>query len=144
MNLIYPALCDGLVAVLKVWPDLAGVSVLDGPSTEYAGNEGIAVGASREDIAGEFAVNASDMSSDGSGTHSLTSTVWVRTGDTTFSAARTRCGQLYTAAAAGLASDRTLKGAVSTAWVVGGSFDQMQTGSGVLVFVEFRIEATVF
>lgn len=144
MNLVYPALCDNFVATLSTWPDLAGVTVLDGPSVNYAGNEGIAIGASREDIAGEYAVNASDMASDGAGTLSLTSTVWVRTGDTTFTAARSRCGQLYSATAAALASDRTIDGAVSTAWIVGGSFDQMQTGNGVLVFVEFRIEATVF
>lgn len=144
MNLVIPEACDAYYRALVASPDLVGVTVFDGPAALDAGDEGIAVAATREDVAATFAVTASDMASDGANQVSIASLVWVRTGDTTFSTARARASQLFRFAAAALAADRTLGGAVSTAWVTGGNFHQEQSGKGALVVVEFRIEGTLF
>lgn len=144
MILVVPAATDAYVRALQASGDLSGVTVLDGPSPKDAGMEGIAVGASRENPAGEFTASPSDMSSDTAHRFALTCLVWARSGETTFSAARNRVVQILGIADAVLAADRTLGGTVSSAWIASGQFQQEIDEHGVLVTIEFRIEASVF
>jgi hypothetical protein len=145
MILAIPAATDAYVRALKASGDLGTtVVVLDGPSPIDAGMEGVAVGASLQDRAGDFTVPASDMSSDTAQTFTLTCTAWARSGDTTFKAARDRVSQIVSIADNVLAADRTLGGTVSTAWIADGIFEQQLNEAGIVVTIEFRIEATVF
>ena len=139
-----PAMTDAYVRMLQASGDLTGEIVLDGPAARDAGMEGIAVGASRENPAGDFTVNVSDLASDNAQTIRLVCLAWVRSGDLTFTAARNRVVQLVGFADAALSADRTLGGTVSTAWITDGVFDQELDDTGILVTIEFRIEGTLF
>lgn len=142
--MIIPGLLDGYVAMLSQWPALEGVQILDGPAVTWVGTSGIAVGASLEEMAGAFHPTAGDVSRNDGTTFTLTSVAWTGAGATAFKASRDRVGVLYDAAVGALSADRTMRGSVSTAWIGSGTFRQIQTGSGVLVVVEFQIEATRF
>ncbi len=135
---------DGYAATLQAFPALAGVPVLDGPATTFLGAEGIAVGASREDVSGDFTLAMEDMGGGDSTRFTLTNLAWCGSGTTTFTTSRLRASMIYDYAAAALAADRTMRGAVSTAWITSGFMHQEQTGQGVLVAIEFRIEGTLF
>lgn len=135
-----PAVLDALVAAFRAAPGVSADSVFDGPETAAVRIEGIAVGMSVEDRAVEFTWSYADPGG-GDREHGVVSCVaWSGSGDTSFQPHRDRVAELLSAAAAGLAVDRTLGGAVSTAWITGGAFTQEQTGSGALVTAEFRVE----
>lgn len=142
--MIIPGLLDAYVAMLKQWPALADVQILDGPAAAWVTGVGIAVGASLEEVAGEFRPARGDVTDNDGTTFSLTSVAWSGGGVTEFKAARDRVSVLYDAAIGALSADRSMRGSVSTAWIGSGTFRQVQTGSGVLVAVEFHIQATRF
>lgn len=147
MNLlVIPAATDAYYQALKVAENLgqAGVTVLDGPDVTDASKEGIAVGASSRGEAGRFDVPPSDIAGSGGQSITLTCLVWVRTGETALTDARNRCAEILRYAGNVLAADRTMGGTVSSAFIVGGIFDQKLGAGGLIVTIEFRIQARLF
>lgn len=145
--LVIPAATDAFVRLLRIAATTVGLTsddVLDGPSPGNAGTSGVVVGASRENPSGEFRMPESDMSSSGGQNFSLTCLAWASTGDTDWASSRTRCAELVAWADSVLAADRTLGGSVSSAYIVDGVFDQEIGPQGIVVTIEFRIEANVF
>lgn len=142
--MIIPNLLDAYVAMLQAWPSLEGVIILDGPAVQWTGNEGIAVGASFEDNSGAFRPTAGDITRNDGTSFMLTCVAYAGAGVTTFKPSRDRASYLYDGALGALSADRTMRGSVSTAWLSSGIFRQVQTGSGVLVAIEFQVEASHF
>jgi hypothetical protein len=138
-----PGVLDALCQVLRTSSALTGVAVLDGPEAKTASNEGIVVGASREDVAVEFDLPAGGMASTGE-RDTITCLVWSGSGATAFKAHRDRVDQLLTGVETALAADRTLRGLVAAAWISSGTLAQEQTGQGALVTAEIRVEVTLF
>jgi hypothetical protein len=141
MSTAIPTALDALVAVFKV--ALPGVAVYDGPSADYAGTEGAAVGASREDDAIEFELPTAGLGRNGE-RDVITCILWSGSGSTVFKPHRDRVNEMIGAVIAGLKTNLTLSGAVSTADVTGGVISQEQTGRGVLVIGELRVALTRF
>lgn len=147
-----PEVLDALVAALRTSVDLAEVldpgaadKILDGPATaDLSAPEGIAVGASRADESINFTWPAADLSDGSAEQFTINNLAWSGSGSTVFGPSRLRADLILVAVAATLAADRTLGGAVSTAWIEGGLVTQIQTGRGALVTVEFQITATRF
>jgi hypothetical protein len=136
-----PQVLDALVAALRL--ALPAVDVFDGPQSGAVGGEGIAVGTSREDNSVEFTWPAADLAGGDAEHATIACLVWSGSGDSTYQAARQRVAVLLDAVAAALAANRTLGGAVSSAWITGGVWQQ-QAVTGVLVTCEFQVEIDTF
>jgi hypothetical protein len=136
-----PQVLDALVAVFRA--ALPGVQVFDGPAAEYAGTEGVSVGASTEDVAIEFELPSAGLASTGE-QDTVTCMVWSGSGGTVFKPHRDRCDEMVRAVVTALDTDPTLGGVVSTSGVSGGMFAQQQTGRGALVVAELRVSLTQF
>lgn len=136
-----PAVLDALV--LAVSAALPGVQVFDGPAADYAGTEGVSVGASTEDVAVEFEFPAAGLVTSGE-RDTVTCMVWSGSGGTVFKPHRDRCNELLAAVVAAVDRDPTLGGVVSDSGASGGMFSQQQTGRGALVVAELRVTVTQF
>lgn len=123
---------------------LASVAVYDGPSTSYVGSVGVAVGATREEVAAEWTTRPGDLAGDSRLTLPIVCLIWSGSGSTVFNPHRSTVAAVLAAIDAELAADRSLGGVVSTAWITGGTWAQEQTGSGALVTCEFRVTTTQF
>jgi hypothetical protein len=139
-----PDVYDALVASWKLIVVNMGLTedqILDGPAVDYAGTEGVAVGATATDTTAEFLYPPSDLAGEGDAEQTtVPSLIWSGSGDTTFKPQRDRVKAIFAALRGDLARDRTIRGTVATAWITGGVVDQAQTGRGALVTCEFRIE----
>jgi hypothetical protein len=150
----FAAIADGLVAVFeravaplsaaRVAANSSSINVLDGPAVNYVGTAGVAVGATREDVAVDWSTRPGDLAGDSRQTLPITCLAWSGSGSTSFAPHRTTVAAILTAIEAELAADRDLGGVVSTAWITGGTWMQEQTGSGALVTCEFRVTTTQF
>lgn len=141
-----PEVLDALVTRWRTAQDLSGLrpdQVHDGPPTTYVGNEGVAVGASRNDNAIEFAQSATDVAGGQADRFRVTCQAWSSSGDIAMKPRRDRVDAIIDALDSHLAVDRTLGGAVSTAWIVGGAFIQEQN-RGALVIAEFSVSVRRF
>jgi hypothetical protein len=141
------AIPEVLDALTAIWRDAspAGLrpdQVHDGPVVEYVGTEGVAVGASAEDLSVEFAQPGADLGGGSGEQATVTCLVWAGSGDTTMKPLRDRVDAVLDALETALAADRTLRGAVSHAWLTSGVLSQLQTGSGALVRAEIRVSVT--
>jgi hypothetical protein len=137
----FPAACDALVTAFQ---QATGGDVFDGPPARLPGSSGVAVGAAREDAASEWSAPPAGL--DGSSGEDVTVTclAWSGGGGVVFKPHRDTVRGLLELADAALAADRSLDGAVSTAYLTGGSWTQEQTGEGALVTCEFRINCRRF
>jgi hypothetical protein len=148
MILIIPAMMDAYVSMLnnsELGSQLStGLVVLDGPSAMDASKFGIAVGAAVEDPSGEFALESADVSDNQRQRYTLRCIAWARSGETIWVNTRNKCADILRIADATLAADRTMRGVVSYARVVGGTFSQQMGDTGIIVTSEFRIDAVRF
>ena len=147
ISLAIPAATDAYVQALKAAESIgqADVTVLDGPDTTDSSTEGVAVGATTVGgLSGRFEISPSDLPSSGRQTFTLSCLAWTRTGETDFRDARRRCAEIVRDAEQVLATDRTMGGTVSSAFVVGGTFTQRLDADGFIVLIEFRIQAKLF
>jgi len=144
--LVLPAMTDSYYESLKVAERLgqAGVTVLDGPDVTDASMEGIAVGVSVRNDSGRFDTPRSDIASSGGQRVTLACLAWVRSGETLLRDARNRCAEIVRDAGDVLAADRTMDGTVSSAYIAGGVFNQKLGASGIVITIEFHIEAHLF
>jgi hypothetical protein len=141
-----PEVLDALTAIWRT-AQPAGLrtdQVHDGPATEYAGTEGVGVGASIQDNGVEWTEPAADVGGGSAQRITVTCLVWSGSGDTTFKARRDRVDAILDALEQTVAADRSLGGAVSTAWLTSGALVQEQTGRGALVRAEVRLTVTRF
>jgi len=142
-----PEVLDALTAIWRT-AQPAGLrpdQVHDGPPAgEYTGTEGVAVGASVQDNGVEFTAPAADIGGGSGEEATVTCMAWAGSGDTKMKPLRDRVDAVLDALEQALAEDRTLRGAVSSAWLTSGALVQQQTGRGALVTAEFRINVTRF
>lgn len=148
-NLIIPLMTDAFVQMLSAGPlgqqVAAGKGViLDGPSPFDRSDSGIAVGASVEDPSGEWLFEKSVIDGPSRQRFTLRCMAWATSGETIWQNMRNRCSEIIRLAETTLATDRTMKGTVSSAFMVGGTFDQQMMENGNLVVCEFRIDAVRF
>jgi hypothetical protein len=134
---------DALVAAFNAAPELAGVTVRDGPSTSQATvREVISVGYTGTE--GESDAE-SQLMTEGLGGSSDREQFTIRCaaaalrGTTDLPAARQRAYELLSAAGAAIARDRTLGGAVMRAMVGSHSLTQGQTSDGAQAVVVFEV-----
>lgn len=143
-----PAAMDALVAVFNAAPELAGVTVRDGPSASqatvrevisvgYTGTEGEADADSQ--LMTEGVGGASDREQ-----FSIRCAAAALRGTTDLPAARQRAYELLTAAGAAIARDRTLGGAVMRAMVASHSLTQVQTSDGAQAVVVFEVSCDAY
>lgn len=141
---VLPAVLDALVATLQDAPGLYRVQVVDGPVVDYLNSEGVAVGATRDfDPAVAWSRPPAGLEGQGEA-FDVACLAWSGSGSTVVKPVRDRVDQILDAVDARLAEDRTIAGTVSTAWITAGSYVPEQTGSGAIVYAEFRITCTVF
>lgn len=140
--LAFPALCDALTASFGA--ALGADRAFDGPPARFAGSSGLAIGATREDVSSEFQAPPSGLDGASGEDVTVTCLAWSGDGSTEFKRHRDAVRDILAAAEARLAVDRTLGGAVDTAYLTGGTWLQEQTGEGALVSCEFRISARRF
>jgi hypothetical protein len=139
-----PEVLDALTAIWKT-AQPAGLrpnQVYDGPVVEYVGTEGVAVGASAEDVSVEFAQPATDVGGGSGERATVTCLVWAGSGDTVFKPLRDRVDAVIDALEQALSADRSLGDVVSHAWLTSGTVSQLQTGRGALVRAEIRVTVT--
>lgn len=140
-----PEVLDALVSMWRSAHDLAGLrddQIYDGPSVNYIGTEGVAVGASVDENSIEFSFPPSGLESTEE-RFTVACLVWSGSGDTAVKPRRDRVAEILGALELYLAQDRTLGGVVSEAWIVGGSMAQEQN-RGALVTAEIQIQITIF
>ena len=138
------ALCRRAVEPLNPARTTGPVTVLDGPAVSYVGTAGVAVGATREDVTAEWSTQPSDLGGSSRLTLPISCLAWSGSGSTPFAPHRATVTGVLDVIEAELAADRSLGGAVSTAWITGGTWMQEQTGSGALVTCEFRVTCLQF
>lgn len=141
-----PEVLDRLTAIWQA-AQPAGLrpdQVHDGPVTQYVGTEGVAVGASAEDLSVELTQPASDVGGGQGERATVTCMIWSGSGSTTFKPLRDRVDAIQDALEQALATDRTLGGVVSYAELTSGAWSQLQTGNGALVRAEIRVAVTRF
>jgi hypothetical protein len=139
-----PEVLDALTAIWKT-AQPAGLrpdQVHDGPVVEYVGTEGVAVGASAEDISVEFALPGADLGGGSGERANVVCLVWAGSGDTICKPLRDRVDAVIDALDQAIADDRSLGGVVSHAWLTSGALSQLQTGRGALVRAEIRVTVT--
>lgn len=137
-----PEVYDYLYSRWKLMAGDAGLTadqILDGPAAQYAGSEGVAVGATATDTTADIDYPSAALDGSEAEVTPFPNLIWSGSGDTTFRARRDRVKAIFAVIRADLARDRTLGGLVSDSWITGGSFDQSQV-SGALVTFEFRIQ----
>lgn len=142
-----PAALNWYYNALRLAEDIgrSGVTVLDGPSIVDMSSEGLAVGASLEEAAGEFTMRDSDVTGRSRQGFNLTCLAWAYSGDPDYQKVRPRCAELVRLAEEVLGTDPTMGGNVSNSSFGGGAFNQqMDPEIGVKVTIEFRIEAVLF
>lgn len=145
MILIIPGMTDNFVKMLQAGElGQTNTVILDGPSPSDTSMSGIAVGASVDDPSGEFSMPVAAIQGDSGQRYALRCLAWARSGETVWQRTRNRCADIVRLAEATLATDRTIGGSVSSAFIAGGTFDQQMGESGMLVLCEFRIEAVRF
>jgi hypothetical protein len=132
----FPAACDALVAAFA---QATGGDVFDGPPARLPGSSGVAVGTAREDAASEWTASAAGLDGRADEDVIVTCLAWSGGGGVVFKPHRDTVRGLLELAEQGLAADRSLGGAVDTAYLTGGSWTQEQTGEGALVTCEFRV-----
>jgi hypothetical protein len=139
---------DALVAAFNAAPELAGVTVRDGPSTSQATvREVISVGYTGTE--GESDAE-SQLMTEGLGGSSDREQFTIRCaaaalrGTTDLPAARRRAYELLSAAGAAIARDRTLGGAVMRAMVGSHSLTQGQTSDGAQAVVVFEVSCDAY
>lgn len=138
----FPQVCDALVASLR--QVLGADVVFDGIPVQQVGAAGVAVGATREDTSSGFAARPSDLAGGISESLTITCLAWSGDGRTVFKPHRDAVGATMLAVIAVVDADRTLGGVVDTAEVTGGTWQQEQTGEGVLVTCEFQITVQTY
>lgn len=141
--LAFPAVCDALTAAFGLAlgdPQ----QVFDGPPTQYVGLAGVAVGATRQDVASEFLTPPAGLDGASGEDVTVACMAWSGGGDTVFKPHRDAVLGFLTACDRQLAVDRSLGGVVDAAFMAGGTWTQDQTGSGALVTCEFRINIRKF
>jgi hypothetical protein len=143
-----PAAMDALVTAFNAAPELAGVTVRDGPSTSQATvREVISVGYTGTE--GESDAE-SQLMTEGLGGSSDREQFTIRCaaaalrGTTDLPAARRRAYELLSAAGAAIARDRTLGGAVMRAMVGSHSLTQGQTSDGAQAVVVFEVSCDAY
>lgn len=124
--------------------------VLDGPAANYAGSEGVAVGATATDTTGEFNYPPGSVSGEAGEESFIPCLVWAGWGETTFRGLRARVKAVAAVLSAEIARDRSLGNLVHDTWVTGGIYEQTQTTrvmddgqviyTGALVTQEIRIQ----
>jgi hypothetical protein len=132
------------VAPLNPTRTTGPITVLDGPAVDYVGTAGVAIGATREDIAAEWSNAPGDLAGGSRLTMPITCLAWSGSGSTPFAPHRATVVAVLNAIEAELAADRSLAGAVSAAWITSGTWTQEQTGAGALVTCEFRVTCQRF
>ena len=143
-----PAAVDGLVAVFGAWPGLAGVKVLDGPSTsQQTLQEVLTVGWTGAD--GETDADSTLLAEGLGGSPdreqvTIRCAVAVLRGADDLSGARRRAYELLSEAGAAIAQDRTLRGAVMRAMVGSHSLAQDLTQQGAQVTVTFEVSCDAY
>ena len=142
-----PAAMDALVAAFNAAPELAGVTVRDGPSASQATvREVISVGYTGAE--GESDAD-SQLTTEGLGDpsreqFSIRCAAAALRGTTDLPAARQRAYELLSAAGAAIAQDRTLGGAVMRALVGSHSLTQGQTADGAQAVVVFEVSCDAY
>lgn len=141
-----PEVLDALTAIWKTAQPagLRADQVHDGPVVEYIGTEGVAVGASAEDLSVEFSLPSTDLGGGYGERASITCLAWAGSGDTRMKPLRDRVDAVVDALEQALAADRTLGGVVARAEIASGVLSQQQTGRGALVRAEVRVNVTRF
>jgi hypothetical protein len=139
---------DALVAAFNAAPELAGVTVRDGPSTSQATvREVISVGYTGTE--GEADAD-SQLMTEGLGGSSDREQFTIRCaaaalrGTTDLPAARQRAYELLAAAGVAIARDRTLGGTVMRAMVASHSLTQGQTPDGAQAVVVFEVSCDTY
>ena len=138
-----PDVYDNRVARWKLISGQAGLTedqILDGPSADYAGTEGVAVGATARDTTAEFTYPSATLDGQSAEESSIPALIWSGWGETTFTSRRARVKAIYEVLRADLAADRTMGGLVDDSWITGGIYTQDQTGRGALVMQEIHIQ----
>jgi hypothetical protein len=153
-NLIIPLMTDAYMQMLRAGPLGQEVAVpgaafppaviLDGPSPSDRSSCGLSVGASVEDPSGEWAFEQSVIDGPSRQLFTLRCLAWASSGETVWQGMRNRCSEIVRLAEATLAEDRTMNETVSTAFMVGGLFNQQMADNGSIVVCEFRIDAVRF
>jgi hypothetical protein len=139
---------DALVAAFNAAPELAGVTVRDGPSTSQATvREVISVGYTGTE--GESDAE-SQLMTEGLGGSSDREQFTIRCaaaalrGTTDLPAARQRAYELLSAVGVAIARDRTLGGVVMRAMVGSHSLTQGQTSDGAQAVVVFEVSCDAY
>lgn len=143
-----PIAIDALVAIFGSADGLQGLAIRDGASVDqsrvmevlsvgYTGMEG-------EADAEALSVTEGLGGSPDRERFTIRCVVVVATGGTNMPAARRRVYELFGAAAAAIAANRTLDGAVMRAMVGSQSLTQYQTDQGAQAAVAFGVECDAF
>ena len=136
-----PAFLTALSAGLT--SGMAGVQVVDGPPTEYARPEIVAVGISAQDVAVESSSADAGLSSRREGID-VPCMVRVWSGNANLPVLRERAFVLLGAVEAVLSADRTVAGTVTRARVNSYVYNPIRGPEGTAVEIEFRIRVDAF
>lgn len=142
MILTFPDVCDALYRVAGL--ALGADAVFDGPPASMPGSSGLAIGATREDTASDFAAPPAGLSGATAEDLTVTCLAWSGSGDVVCKPMRDRVREIVATLADGIATDPTLDGVVDRAEITGGTWMQEQTGEGALVTLEFRIACQTY
>jgi len=143
-----PAAIAGFIAQLTDSPDLAGVSVVDGPVvTNTAALEVVTVGFQNED---QPAVVDGTDAREGLGIgrshelYTINCKAEVLNGASDIVAARGRAYELLDAVGAALAADKTLGDAVMAAEIGPVALSQLQTKNGAVAMILFGVNCDAY
>jgi hypothetical protein len=143
-----PDTMDALLAVFTAAPELADVTVRDGPSTSQATvQEILSVGytGSDDDTDAETQVSAEGLNpARDREQFTIRCAAAVLKGGTDISAARKRAYDIVTAAGAAIARDHTLGGTVMRAMIGSHSLSQDQTDRGAQAMVIFGVDCDAY
>lgn len=140
-----PAAMTALLAAFRAAPGLAGTDVRDGPVvTASAASEVVIVGwygQMTDELAVEGALAMEGLAAEPDREqYVIRCAILAGSGDGNMTAARTRAYELAAACGAAVAADRTLGGAVMSAYVTSQSLRQEQRQSGgAVATVEFGV-----
>ncbi len=138
-----PGVIDALLAALHGHPDLAGVTVMDGPPVRTLDYEDVIIVGFRG-MPGEPGVTADRAEADLGGrtdreTYILWSMLSTTSGDTDLGPLRARAVALLGAFGAAVRADPTLGGTVARARIGETTLEQVQTQAGAEVNVEVGV-----
>lgn len=143
-----PEAIDALVAIFTAAEGLAGVTVRDGASVSQARvTEIVSVGYTG--VEGENDVDAQALTEGLGGSpdreqFTIRCAAAALKGGTDLSAARRRAYELFAAAGAAIAENRTLNGAVMRAMIGSHALTQDQTDSGAQAVVVFTVDCDAY